>query len=701
MRRKSWWVWPDATRGIVGLTIGIIITCAAGAALQAADAAEATIDAAVTKVKPALVRIHVVTLEYRQGREIKFETSGSGTIITKEGHIITNHHVAGKANRLVCTLSDKNEVEADLIGTDPLTDISIIKLRPYGLGDFPTAPFGNSAELKVGDPVLAMGSPLALSQSVTAGIVSNTEMTMPRLTWPFDKLTLEGEDVGSIVRWIGHDAAIFGGNSGGPLINLRGEIVGINEISMGLSGAIPGNLAKAVAEKIIKEGRVIRSWTGLEIQPLLKSSGQARGALVSGTIEGSPAEKAGFQPGDILRKLQGHEITVRFPEELPLVNQLMMSLPLGRAVEVVVLRNGREKTLSVTPETREGAQAATRELKAWGIAATDLTLWMVKEMKRTSRDGVLVKGVRPGGPCEEAKPVIGDRDIIVEVAGKPVRNLNELVNVTEEITRGKDKPVPVVVAFERNTERYLTLVKLGTQTTVDPGLEARKAWLPVATQVITRELAATLGIENRTGARVTRVYAGSTAERAGLRVGDLIVALDGQTIPASQPEDVEVFPTMIRQYKIGATVDLTVLRATPGAPLNELKETKIKVELATSPKVSREMKRYRDDNFDFTVRDLTFTDKAQEQWKEEQEGVWVDAVGEGGWAALGRLAVGDLILSVDQQRVPNVQTLERIMKGIGQTKPKEVVFQVRRGIHNLYIELQPSWTPGVQRASGK
>ncbi len=147
---------------------------------------------------------------------------------------------------------------------------------------------------------MALGSPLALSQSVTMGIVSNTEMIMPGLFWPFNRMTLEGEDVGSIVRWIGHDAAIFGGNSGGPLVNMSGEIVGVNEISMGLAGAIPSDLAQEVATALMRDGRVHRSWIGLDVQPLLKSSIVQHGALVGGTVEGSPAAAAGFAAGDVL-----------------------------------------------------------------------------------------------------------------------------------------------------------------------------------------------------------------------------------------------------------------------------------------------------------------------------------------------------------------------------------------------------------------
>src|SRR5919108_4151269 len=232
----------------------------------------AAIDAALSKVAPSLVRIHVVTVDQQEGRELKREAAGSGTIISPEGHVLTNHHVAGRTRALFCTLASREELPADLVGTDPLSDIAILKLRPPTPRTFPAAQFGDASTLKVGERVLALGSPLALSQSVTMGIVSNTEMILPGMFWPFNRMTLDGEDVGSIVRWIGHDAPIFGGNSGGPLVNMEGEIVGVNEISLGLAGAIPADLAKEGADAPIKNGRVKRSWIGLEVQPLLKST---------------------------------------------------------------------------------------------------------------------------------------------------------------------------------------------------------------------------------------------------------------------------------------------------------------------------------------------------------------------------------------------------------------------------------------------
>src|SRR4030095_15154262 len=317
-----------------GLLLTLLAPATAGArqessrdgSASAPDAA--AVHAALAKVAPSLVRIHVVSIEHEDGRELKREAAGSGTIITPDGHIVTNHHVRGKTKAIVCTLSSREEIPAELVGTDPLSDIAVLKLKPAKPRAFPTASFGTASTLRVGDRVLALGSPLALSQSVTMGIVSNTEMIMPRLFWPFNQMTLEGEDVGSIVRWIGHDAPIFGGNSGGPLINLKGESVGGNEISMGLAGAIPADLAKEVANAIIKDGRVKRSWIGLDVQPLLKSGSVTTGAVVGGTIDGSPAAKAGFQAGDIVTKVGTENVSVRFAEEIPLFNQAIMRLPL-------------------------------------------------------------------------------------------------------------------------------------------------------------------------------------------------------------------------------------------------------------------------------------------------------------------------------------------------------------------------------------
>ncbi len=646
-------------------------------------ALRAQIDAAIAKVKPALVRIRVVSTAYEEGREVKQQSVGSGAIITKDGYLITNHHVAGHATRMFCTLWNREEVEAELIGTDPLTDISILKLRPEKPREFAFVGFGDSSALKVGDSVLAMGSPMALSQSVTLGIISNTEMVMPRFWGSYARFRLDGEDVGSLVRWIAHDASIYGGNSGGPLVNLKGEIIGINEISFGLSGAIPGNVAKDVGAQLMAKGKITRSWLGIDVQPLFKQMKDDHGILISGVVENSPAERAGLKPGDVLVRLDGAPVDVHFDEELPDFMWRTVSLPVGKAVPAIVKRDGKEISVKLEASERSELFPKQQEIKQWGVTVRNFSELLAKEMKRTNLDGVMVTSVRPGGPSGEAKPPIDSRDVIVEVNGKPVKNTQDLIELTRKVTEGKTEPVPVIAVFEHKASRFLTVVKVGTQDLKDPGLEVTKAWLPLETHVISRDIAKQLGDPSLKGFYVTRVYPDSSAEKAGVKSGDFIVAVDGEKLTASASEHQDELSSLIRQYDVGKTVELSLLR--DKAPL------KISVELARSPRLQREMKKYRNDEFEFTARDVSFFDAADEQWNSEQCGALVEEVKAGSWAELGSLSAGDLILEVDGRSVANVEGLRKDMEQIAASKKKVVVIKVMRGIHTSYLEFEPNW----------
>lgn len=640
---------------------------------------------AIAAVKPALVRIFVAEVDYDQGREIKYEASGSGVIISKDGYVVTNHHVAGWAKRIFCTLSNREQVDADLIGSDPLTDIAVIKLRSPKNTEFPFAKWGDSSKLKVGDVVMAMGSPRSLSQSVTMGIVSNAEMIMP--DFMRGGMTLDGEDVGSMVRWIGHDATIQPGNSGGPLVNIKGQVVGINEIGIGsMAGAIPSKIAEKVADELIKFGKIKRSWLGISVQPLLKGSGMTRGALIGGVIPGSPAATAGFKAGDIFIRLAGNDISGRFAEEMPLFNQMVAALPIGKVAEAIILRDGKEMTLKVTPQERPEARPKPREFKQWGMVASNISYITARTMKRPNQDGAMIESVRPGGPCGEAKPSINEGDIIVDVAGKPVKSIEDLVKITEEITKGKTEPVPVLVTFDRDTEQLVTVIKVGIKEMPDPGLEIKKAYLPIGMQVITRDIADSMGIKGRTGVRVTQVYPNSAAEQAGLKVGDLIVALDGQNIPASQQEDTEVLPAMIRQYKTGTTADLTVMRGKD--------EMKISVVLPESPPLPREMKKYKDETFEFTARDLASRDRIKDNIDQDVTGVYIEEVSQGGWAALGRLETGMIISEVDGKPIHNIVQLRETMENIAKQKPEYVILRVQQGVQESFVELETDWANG-------
>ena len=640
------------------------------------------IDAAIDRVRPALVRIRVVSSEFGDGREIKMQTVGSGAIITRDGYVITNHHVAGHGKRMFCTLWNREEIEAELVGTDPLTDISIIKLKPNKPRTFTSMEFADSSALRVGDYVLAMGSPMALSQSVTLGIVSNTEMVIPRFWGSAGEFKLDGESVGGLVRWIAHDAAIFGGNSGGPLVDLSGKIVGINEISFGLGGAIPGNLAKRIGTELISKGKVRRSWIGIDVQPLFKRSAEPHGVLVSGVLDDSPASEAGLQAGDVLLRLNGSAIDVHFEEQMAEFMLLASTLPIGEKVAARVKRGNNELTMQMVPVERGETYPKQQELKAWGLTVRNISFLAAREMKRDSK-GVLVTSVRAGGPAGEAKPAIQPKDVLVEVNGSEIRSVADLVEMTRQLTEGKSNSIPVVATFERTAARYLAVVRVGNQELKDPGLEVTKAWLPVETQVISREIARQLGEPDLKGFYVTRVYPESTAEKAGLRPGDFIVALDREKLTAAGAEHQDELTAMIRQYDVGKTAELTILR--------DNVRTNISVELVRSPRVQREMKKYRNDDFEFTVRDVSFFDAADEQWNTNQRGALVEEVKSGSWAELGSLDSGDLILEADGQSIDNVDALRQHMQHIASERKPVVIMKVLRGIHTMYLEMEPDW----------
>ena len=189
---------------------------------------ELPLSQAVEEVYPAIVRIEVVSEQGSSGRMMKSRATGSGVIVSADGRVVTNHHVAGKATRITCRLHDGEEVMADLLGADPMTDLAVLRLRMEDrqLTSKPltVATFGNSDEVEIGDVCFAMGSPAGLSQSVTRGIVSNVALISPNK----GSFRLDGENVGELVRWLGHDAIIFPGNSGGPLVDESGFIIGIN-----------------------------------------------------------------------------------------------------------------------------------------------------------------------------------------------------------------------------------------------------------------------------------------------------------------------------------------------------------------------------------------------------------------------------------------------------------------------------------------
>lgn len=303
----------------------------AAAAERAAPAVVLLRTAAPSKRSP-LPRWHPDTPEARQGL-------GSGVIIDAEGHILTNHHVVAEAERIEVQLADGRETEAELIGSDPETDLALLKIS---LSKLPVVAPGSTQRLRVGDPVLAIGNPFGVGQTVTSGIVS----------------ALGRNQVGINVfeNFIQTDAAINPGNSGGALVNAQGEWVGINSAiysrsggNQGIGFSIPVELAQSVAQALKADGKVTRGWIGVQSRPLsaelieaLKLPESQEGVLVSGVVAEAPAARAGIRPGDVLMAVAGQR--VNSPEELL---RQVAALPPERDAELQVERGGKAMTLTV------------------------------------------------------------------------------------------------------------------------------------------------------------------------------------------------------------------------------------------------------------------------------------------------------------------------------------------------------------------
>ena len=637
----------------------------------------------LSEVYKAIVRIEVISEKGSGGRMMKSRSTGSGVITRKDGIVITNHHVAGKATRLTCRLYNGEEIMADLVGADAMTDLAVLKLRLEErknlTANLRVAKFGNSDEVKVGDICYAMGSPAGLSQSITRGIVSNLAMISPFR----GSFRLDGENVGELVRWLGHDAIIFPGNSGGPLVDVNGRIIGINEVGIGsLGGAIPSNLAKKIADELTEYGFITRSWTGLECQPVFEE--QKKGIIIAGIIKDSPGEKAGFLPGDRIVKYNGRRVDAQIPEDLPLFNQLSSSVKPGKKIKIDGFRNGIKQTWHLSAQHREAAFSKEEELNSWGITVRNFTLMSSLEARRENSDGVQVHSVGRGGPSFSAKPAMMPGDVITMVKGESIRNVKELLDLTRKITRGKNKPVSTLVKFERNLAQYLTVIKIGPEPDENQPLEAWKPWLGISTQVLTKELSNALGLPSSTrGIRVAQVFPDTPAQDGGLQAGDLLFRVDGQIITASRPEDAEVFSNMIKQYKTDASISLSGLRE--GKPLD------LNISLTKRPPPSNELPKLKDETFEFSLREISFADRVNARLSDNHAGIIVDNVEPAGWAALSGLRQGDFLLEIEKQPIKSIEEYKEMIEKQITAQKEKIIFFVRRGIHTMYLEVQPDW----------
>ncbi len=360
-------------------------------------------------------------------KNFKQRSLGSGFIIDPKGLMVTNNHVIEGADKIKVKLSGGKEHEAEIKGRDPKTDLALLQIK--GPGPFPYLTLGDSDAIRVGDWVVAVGNPFGLGHTVTQGIISAKGRVIG--AGPYD-------------NFLQTDAAINPGNSGGPLLNLQGEVVGINTAivatGQGIGFAIPSNLAKSIIPQLEKKGKVTRGMLGVQVQvvtpELARSFGlsETRGALVAEVNPGTPAAKAGLKRGDIIINFDGTPI--KHMNELP---RLVAATQPGTKAQVTVLRDGKEKTFSLTvTELEEERQAAgpeeMEEDSSVGLGVDDLTPEMARRFGLKETQGVVVIRVQPASPAAEAG--IRPGDVILELNGQTVRSVDQFQGLLKKMTEG-------------------------------------------------------------------------------------------------------------------------------------------------------------------------------------------------------------------------------------------------------------------------
>jgi serine protease Do len=363
---------------------------------------------------------------------------GSGFIISEDGYIITNYHVVNQADEILVTMTDKREFKARLIGSDKGTDIALIKIDSENL---PVVTLGKASELKVGEWVLAIGSPFGFEHSVTAGIVSAKGRSLPEENY---------------VPFIQTDVAINPGNSGGPLFNLKGEVVGVNSQIysrsggfMGLSFAIPVELAMNVVEQLKTTGKVARGYLGVLIQDVTHELAESfnmkrpRGALIAKVLPDSPAQEAGLRVGDIILRYNGQDVD-RSSQLPPLVG----GSPIDRAAEAEVLRDGKRMVIEVNVQQLPQSEKIARDMKPQQAESHDRAGLVVKDMSENQRKqlgiemntGVLVVDVKPG-PARIAGIKIGD--VITRINNRPINSTRDYDEAIQNARPGRNLAVLV------------------------------------------------------------------------------------------------------------------------------------------------------------------------------------------------------------------------------------------------------------------
>ncbi|MBK6435861.1 MAG: PDZ domain-containing protein [Rhodanobacteraceae bacterium] len=634
--------------------------------------------------------IFVVREDAVQGRAELRVSAGSGTIISRDGHVATNAHVTENGKRFRVVLADKRELSAILVGEDALSDIAVLKIRDVPDAGFPFAHFAGENKLQAGDVVMAMGAPWGMAHSVSQGVVNNPERLLLSLFQDeadYEQQLGQNQPTARFYAWIQHDASISPGNSGGPLVSMDGQIVGINTRGNSSGGdmafAIPAPVASKIVADLITQGSVPRSFFGFGVRSL-KRSGFERGVLVSSVIRESPAALAGLEAGDRIIAIDGEAVTVAEPEQVPPFLRAMTERRIGSPMAVTLSRDGLERKAKLVSTTYPPDLGHDLEVKAWGVTFTELTP-NVARSRYLGRDvGLLVTGVLPGKRVATAHPPWLVGDVVHAIDGKPVGSRVDMQAL--DLDNGGAAPRRVV-EIERNGAQLLSVLDAKPVRDEDKKLrELPKAWIGIETQPITATTAALIGVPATGGYRITRVYDGAPAAKAGVQVGDVLTALAGSAVPVSGDIGDEPLQQRIREALLDEPLQLDLWRA---GKLIQLGVAPLAAPAPVSSLKSRTI-----DWLDLGVRNIGFYDRVARSIAADSKGVIVDNVASGGLAGLAHLATGDVILRVDGEVVPDVDRFEQLTDRKSRRAGTPLSFLVLRGSRTRLLYLDAEWEMG-------
>ncbi len=396
------------------------------------------------KVFPAVVFIKCLQETHEMGKKISREMVGSGVIISPAGEMLTNRHVVDKAVEIRCLLYDGRSMDAKLVGSDKDTDLALLKLKtPPGAAPLPFAKLGDSNRLNEGDFVMAMGAPWGLNRSVSIGIISCARRFLPQRS--------------EYSLWLQTDAAISPGNSGGPLVNTDGEVIGINALAVMAGGdmgfAIPSETIRHILPQLREYEKVNWSWTGLQLQPLkdfnrnIYFEGE-EGVIVAETDPESPARRVGLEPRDRIVSVNGEKLTAVWEEDLPRVRRQLGMLAKNAPARLALLRKGKPMTIKLTPREKGKVEGEELDCPRWDFTVKAINQFDNPNLYFHRKKGVFVYGVKYPGNASNAG--LGEKDILLKIDGREVKTLADVKKIRAELLKNVQTKHRVVVAVLRN-----------------------------------------------------------------------------------------------------------------------------------------------------------------------------------------------------------------------------------------------------------